>query len=111
MSINSQNYYISVFKTHKGIRSDYKLSQHWQVEPSRISQYRKDRLRLPLVFILEIADTIGAEPLELIVALEYKRAREQDKETLKDVYFREALKTIGARMSRDCRGSGYRGRG
>lgn len=100
--MQNQAFYLNLFKSRKCLYSDYQLARHWHVEPSRISQYRKERLRLPLAFLIEIAFAIGAEPLEVIVSVEYHRARERDKPFLNDVYFTEAIKTIGARMGAQC---------
>ena len=50
-----------MYKSYARLRSDYALARHWQVEPSRISQYRRGRLRLPLAQCLEIASVRGRE--------------------------------------------------
>lgn len=108
--MQNQEFYINLFKSKCCIYSDYQLAKHWGVEPTRISQYRRERLRLPLAFLIEIALKIGAEPLEVIVSVEYSRARERDKPFLNDIYFNEAVKTIGARMSAQCTGQGKWGK-
>lgn len=97
--MQSQEHWLNLFKTHKGFNSDYRLAQHWEIEPSRISQYRHNRLRLPLAFVLEIAEVVRVNPLEIIVSMEYSKARERDKAYLKDIWFASAAQTIGERMA------------
>ena len=73
---------------------------------------RKGRLKLPLAFVLEIAETLDRDPLEIIVSLAYPKARERDKAGLKDVYFRVALRGITNEMAANSRAYGWRpGRG
>ncbi len=71
---------LNLFKIQMNFNSRYLLAKHWQVEQSRITQYRKGRLRLPLAFIIEIAATLEVEPLEIIASIEYFKCRELDKE-------------------------------
>ena len=56
-------------------------------------------IRLPLACILEIAPSVGAEPLEIITALEYHRAPERHKAVIKRAYFDALVRGIGARMA------------
>ncbi|VEE08021.1 Uncharacterised protein [Neisseria animalis] len=51
----NQSEYLDLMKGRLGLVSDYALSQRWRIEPTRISQYRKNRLRLPIEFILDIS--------------------------------------------------------
>ena len=97
--MQTQDHWLNIFKLRKSFYSDYRLARHWQSEPTRISQYRRERLKLPLAFVLEMAQTLNVNPLEIIVSIEYKKAREQDKEYLKDVWFKAAAQTIGDRMA------------
>lgn len=92
------NGWLNLFKSHMNFYSDYQLAKHWQIAPTCITQYRRQRLRLPLVFALEIAAVLQIEPLEIIVSLEFQRANELHKPALVDWYFCAANKTIGARM-------------
>lgn len=66
------------------LRSDYALAQRWQVEPTRISQYRRDRLRLPIRFVEDIAAQTNGDALILLKMLEIGRAgrRGQDETEL-----------------------------
>ena len=96
--------WLDLYKFHACIYSDYQLAKRWKVAPSYICQYRTARLRLPLAFILEIAETVGVEPLEVIASLEYPRARENHQARIKRAYFDALLKTIVPRMSARCGG-------
>ena len=96
--------WLDLYKFHACIYSDYQLAKRWKVPPSYICQYRKARLRLPLAFILEIAETVGVEPLEIIACLEYPRAREKHRERIKRAYFDALLKTVVPRMCAQYRG-------
>lgn len=91
--------WLDLFKLHACIYSDYQLAKRWQVPPTYISQYRRGRLRLPLAAVLEIAEAVGSEPLEIIASLEYPKAREKHKERIKRAYFDALLKTIVPRMA------------
>ena len=90
--------WLDLYKFHACIYSDYQLAKRWKVPPSYISQYRKGRLRLPLALILDVAEVVGVEPLEVIAALEYPRARENHQARIKRAYFDTLLKTIVGRM-------------
>lgn len=90
--------WLDLYKFHACIYSDYQLAKRWKVAPSYICQYRTARLRLPLACILEIAETVGVEPLEIIASLEYPRARENHQARIKRAYFDSLLKTIVDRM-------------
>lgn len=90
--------WLDLFKFHACIYSDYQLAKRWQVPPTRISQYRRGRLRLPLAMILDIAETVTVEPLEIIASLEYPRACENHQARIKRAYFDALLKTIVGRM-------------
>ena len=96
--------WLDLFKFHACICSDYQLAKRWQVPPTRISQYRRGRLRLPLALILDIAETVAVEPLEIIASLEYPRACENHQARIKRAYFDALLKTIVPRMSARCGG-------
>lgn len=91
--------WLDLYKFHACIYSDYQLAKRWQVSPTYISQYRKGRLRLPLALILDVAEIVGVEPLEIIASLEYPRAKENHQARIKQAYFDALLKTIVDRMS------------
>ena len=91
--------WLDLYKFQAAIYSDYQLARRWQVPPSYICQYRSGRLWLPLACILEIAPVVGAEPLEIITALEYHRAPERHKAAIKRAYFDALTRGIGARMA------------
>lgn len=95
----SQNQWIDLYKAYASISTDYKLAQEWGIDSSRISQYRKNRLRLTFAQCIKIADTMEINPLEILASLEYERAREEEKEFVKNVYFDALVLTIGERMS------------
>ena len=91
--------WLDLYKFHACIYSDYQLAKRWKVPPTYISQYRRGRLRLPLALVLDIAETVAVEPLEVIASLEYPRARENHQARIKRAYFDSLLKTIVERMS------------
>lgn len=91
--------WLDLYKFHACIYSDYQLAKRWKVPPTYISQYRKGRLRLPLALILDVAEVVGVEPLEIIASLEYPRARGNHQARIKRAYFDALLKTIVDRMS------------
>ena len=43
------------------VRSDYALAKRWGVSASEVSQYRRERLRLPLAVILDIAEVMRCD--------------------------------------------------
>lgn len=77
----------SCSNSFKGFVSDYQLAKHWQLPTATISQYRTGRLRLPVAYCLEIAEVCYFHPLEVILSLEYPRAKDAQKERIKQVYF------------------------
>lgn len=91
--------WLDLYKFHACIYSDYQLAKRWKVPPTYISQYRRGRLRLPLALVLDIAETVAVEPLEVIASLEYPRARRNHQARIKRAYFDALLKTIVDRMS------------
>ena len=98
--------WLDLYKFHACIYSDYQLAKRWKVPPTYISQYRKGRLRLPLALILDVAEVVGVEPLEIIASLEYPRARENHQARIKRAYFDALLKTVVDRMGAQYQ-SGY----
>ena len=93
-----QAFYLDAFKRIMGFRSDYRLAAHWGICRATVSQYRKGRLRLPLLRLVEIAQALGADPLELLLSLEYPKAKSADRAALKSLYFGLLAKSAGARM-------------
>nr|WP_239991726.1 hypothetical protein [Neisseria lactamica] len=53
-----------------------------------MSQYRRNRLRFPFAVVLDIADVMDIDPIEIIAGLEYGRCRERDRERVKGAYFK-----------------------
>lgn len=96
--------WLDLYKFHACIYSDYQLAKCWQVPATYISQYRRGRLRLPLASVLDIAEAVAVEPLEIIACLEYPRAREKHRERIKRAYFDALLKTVVPRMCAQYRG-------
>ncbi|MBH5329526.1 hypothetical protein H9Q10_07585 [Eikenella sp. S3360] len=96
--------WLDLYKFHACIYSDYQLAKSWHIPATYISQYRRNRLRLPLASVLDIAEAVGVEPLEIIACLEYPRAREKHRERIRRAYFDALLKTIVPRMSAQYRG-------
>ena len=99
--------WLDLFKSRTAIRSDYKLAKRWSVEPSRISQYRRGRLKLPLAVVLDIAEELGRDPLEIIVTLAYPKTRERDRPQLEAAYWRVCIKGVSNEMAANSIGSGY----
>lgn len=46
------------------------------------------RLRFPFAVVLDIADVMDIDPIEIIAGLEYRRCRERDRERVKGAYFK-----------------------
>ena len=84
----TQSELIDQIKDRLFILSDYALSQRRQVEPTRLSQYRRDRLRLPIRFIEDIAEQIGIDALSLIKMLDTARLTKKNKDAAKIVLWR-----------------------
>ena len=91
--------WLDIMKQQRGFRSDYQLARYWNVPTAVISQYRAGRLRLPCARCLEIAQSGYYHPLEVMLSLEYGRAREEDREIIKQVYWQATLANAGDRMS------------
>lgn len=85
------------YKSHQNLYSDYQLAKHWQVQTAYISQLRKGKRRLPLAFILQIANALQIDALEIITALEYPRACEQHQKIIKRAYFDALLPNVHKR--------------
>ena len=81
------NNWLDIIKRQKSFRSDYQLAKYWQVSTSTISQYRKGKLRLPIARCLEIAELGYYHPLEIILSLEWKRAKAEQREWIEKVYW------------------------
>ena len=98
--MRNQRDWIELFKLHKCLQSDYRLAAYWNIHRSRISKYKSGVLRLELEKLLNIADTLQIDPLEIIVSIEFCKPRTSiDNETLKRHYFLAMKKTIGLRMA------------
>lgn len=89
----TQKDWLDLAKGRLHIRSDYALAKRWDVSASEVSQYRRDRLRLPLAVILDIAEVMRCDPMEIITGLEYRRCRERDRERIKSEHFRLMTKS------------------
>ena len=68
------------------------------MEPTRIRQYRKGRLKLPLAVILDMAQNINIDPLEIIASLAIAGARDCDKPIISAAYWAATIKTVGNRL-------------
>lgn len=96
----SQNELLDLYKNALMLRSDFQLAKTWQIEQSRICQYRTGRLWLTLEQQLMIADALNVEPLEIIISVDFQKKRtNKDSEVLKKHYFEVLKKSIGIRMS------------
>ena len=102
--LRNQREWIEYYKQQEFIRFDYRLAQIWQVSRAKISQYKSGRLRLPLQFQIIIADALQIEVIEIIASIEMHR---KPNDTVKRAYFMALKKTIGARMSLQCK-SGFK---
>ncbi|WP_165090132.1 hypothetical protein [Neisseria yangbaofengii] len=78
MAIQSQ--LIDQLKGRLYLSSDYAVAQRWRVEPTRISQYRRERLRLPIDFIIDIANETGVNALDLICLIDRNRKMKKGKQ-------------------------------
>lgn len=90
----SQSQWLDAVKGRLRVRSDYALSKRWAVTPSEVSQYRRNRLRFPFAVVLDIADVMDIDPIEIIAGLEYRRCREKDMERVKGAYFKAPLRAF-----------------
>lgn len=104
--MRNQSDWLDIYKKNKNLQSDYQLAQHWQMHRSRISKYRRGRLKFELERVLVIADALRCEPLEIIVSIEFNR---HQSELLKRHYFSALQKTIVLRMCGGKFGSWRRG--
>lgn len=91
--------WLDIFKARKSFKSDYQLARYWNVSTATVSQYRSERLRLPVCYCLEIAQACYYHPLEIILSLEYGRAKEKDKAIIEQVYWLATVANAGERMS------------
>lgn len=91
--------WLDMFKDARNIQSDYRLAKTLGLPRQYIPQIRAGRMRLRLANILQIAEALQVQPLEIIVSLEFKKAKPHEVERLKDWYFKETVKTIGIRMN------------
>lgn len=102
--MRNQKDWIEYYKQQKAICSDYRLAQIWQVSRAKISQYKSGRLRLPLQYQIIIADALNIEVIEIITSIEYNK---KPNDTVKKAFFLSLKRTIGTRMSLQCR-NGFR---
>ena len=96
------NNWLDIIKQFKGLRSDYELAKYWNIDNSVISQYRSGRLRLPVAKCLEIAEIGHYHPLEVILSLEWHRAKESDKDIIKEIYWLATIANVTERMNAYC---------
>lgn len=93
------NNWLDIIKRQKGFKSDYQLAKYWQVSTSVISQYRKGKLRLPIARCLEIAELGYYHPLEVILSLEWTRAKFEQRELIEKVLWLAIIANAPERMS------------
>lgn len=98
-NLRTQADYLNEFKRYKGWKSDYQIARHWNESTATISQYRSGRLRLPIVYIIEIAEIAYYNPLEIILELELPKAKERHRAKLVDAHWRALLTAISDRMN------------
>lgn len=92
--------WIDIFKMNKGFYSDYALARYWKIEPTRLHQYRSEKMRIPLIFVIEISHVLNRHVLEILIPLEYfHRARECDKSKLHAEYLDIAKDNIAWEMA------------
>lgn len=92
------NNWIDIIKKFRNFRSDYELAKYWNVSTSEISQYRRGKLRIPMAFLLEIAIVGNYHPLEVILSLEWPRAKDGHREIIKDIYWEAMMPNADRRM-------------
>lgn len=95
----SQSDWLDRYKLATGIQSDYRLAKNLNLPKHYINQLRQNRIRLRLATVLQMAEAMRIEPLEIMISLEFARCREHERPRLIDWYFAETIKTIGERMS------------
>lgn len=102
--MRNQREWIEYYKRQMAIKSDYRLSQIWEVSRAKINQYKSGRLRLPLQYQIIIADALDIEVIEIVASIEYNK---KPNDTIKKAFFLSLKRSIGTRMSLQCR-SGFR---
>lgn len=70
--------YLDEAKKCLGIESDYALSKRLDIRQSTISGYRAGRSHFDEATALKIAMVCGIEPMEVIAAASYERAKTPD---------------------------------
>ena len=86
--MTKQSELIDCLKSILFIVSDYGLAQRWQVEQTRISQYRRNRLRIPIEFIQDIANETGLDAFGLIRSIELDRAQKRGQDITKRILWK-----------------------
>lgn len=84
----TQSDWIDLVKGRLRIRTDYKLSKLWGISQAEICQYRQNRLKIPLALIIEMADIMKCNPLEILLGLELRRCKPKHKDKIKTEYFK-----------------------
>lgn len=97
--MQNQNHWLDIIKELKNFKSDYQLAQYWNVPTSVIHQYRTGRMKIPVALCLEIAELGHYHPLEIILSLEYPRAKEPHQERILQTYWLATIANAGDRMS------------
>ena len=59
-------------------------------------------MHLPIAKCLEIAELGNYHPLEIILSLEYERAKNKDKEIIKEMYWIATIANVADRMAARC---------
>jgi transcriptional regulator with XRE-family HTH domain len=83
--------YLEECKKVLGITSDYKLAKEWEIEDSRISDYKKGKMKPDAYLCFRIAETLHKSPSLVIAELE----SENSKSAVKSLYFKRFFSTVG----------------
>jgi len=79
--------------------SDYAVAKLLEVQPSRISNYRREVSTFDTKMCIKIAEILKIDPLEIIIAMEVQRAKKQGDSTLQKFWAELAKKSTAAMLA------------
>lgn len=85
-SMNVTNKLLDRLSDLKGLTSDYQIAKLLRVTPQRISELRHERRHLSTTEAVQVAEQLGADPIQIIARLELERARTSRIKTVWEKY-------------------------